>query len=95
MATQIARHWRMKAQRYQLAGHSCSQCNTPMLQARVVCPVCANAATQPVASTTSVNESPLLIQVPHPDSLVIYHRKFNPASVEPVVVKRPPTQDTI
>ena len=79
MATQIARHWRMKSQRYQLTGYTCSQCNTKMFQARVVCPTCAEA--QIASDTETIDQNAILIQVPHPDSLVIYHRKFNPQTI--------------
>ena len=84
MTPQIARHWRMKSQRYQLAGHICSQCNTTMLQSRAVCPTCAEEATASSIAET-VNETAILIQVPHPEGLVIYHRKFNPTNVKVAV----------
>ena len=81
MANQIARHWRMKSQRYQLTGHICSHCNTTMLQSRAVCPTCAEEASTPSVAET-VNETAILIQVPHPEGLVIYHRKFNPTAIK-------------
>ena len=85
MAIQIARHWRIKSQRYQLAGHVCSQCNTPMLQSRAVCPTCTEEATALSVAETEI-EAPILIQVPHPEGLVIYHRKFNPATINVATV---------
>ncbi|MBN1994886.1 MAG: Zn-ribbon domain-containing OB-fold protein [Anaerolineae bacterium] len=45
--TEIARHWRLKAQRYQLVGEVCPHCNGKIFPPRDVCPHCAEEATQP------------------------------------------------
>ncbi len=47
MTTEIARHWRLKAQRYQLVGEVCPQCNNKMFPPRDVCPECADNSPQP------------------------------------------------
>ena len=88
MATQIARHWRMKSQRYQLTGHTCSQCNTPMFQSRPICPTCATETTQTTLNIeATINQDAVLIQVPHSDGLVIYHHKFNPETIKAAIAK--------
>ena len=48
MSTEIARHWRLKAQRYQLVGEVCPNCNGKIFPPRDVCPHCAGEATQPL-----------------------------------------------
>ena len=47
MTVEIARHWRLKAQRYQLIGEVCPNCNEKIFPPRDVCPHCAEEATQP------------------------------------------------
>ena len=47
MTVEIARHWRLKAQRYQLIGEVCPNCNEKIFPPRDVCPHCAGEATQP------------------------------------------------
>jgi uncharacterized protein len=47
MSIEIARHWRLKAQRYQLIGEVCPNCNEKIFPPRDVCPHCAGEATQP------------------------------------------------
>lgn len=37
---EIARHWRLKEQRYQLAGTLCSQCGRKSFPPREICPEC-------------------------------------------------------
>jgi uncharacterized protein len=39
---QIARHWRLKAQRYQLVGEICTKCGETIFPPREVCPRCAS-----------------------------------------------------
>ena len=48
MTVEIARHWRLKAQRYQLIGEVCPNCNEKIFPPRDVCPHCAGEATQPL-----------------------------------------------
>ena len=65
-ANGIARHWRLKSQRYSLTGQTCRDCNTLSFPPRDICPVC-NEATDPVfqfstssnkeAAPTSINVS--------------------------------------
>ncbi len=38
---EIARHWRLKQQRYQLIGDICPQCESKSLMPRPVCPNCS------------------------------------------------------
>ncbi len=47
MTTDIARHWRLKAQRYQLVGEVCPKCSNKMFPPRDVCPECADNSLQP------------------------------------------------
>ena len=44
MTIEIARHWRLKAQRYSLVGEVCPDCNKKIFPPRDVCPYCAEAA---------------------------------------------------
>ena len=37
---EIARHWRLKAQRYRLEGSTCPTCGHPTFPPRPVCPHC-------------------------------------------------------
>ena len=41
MSTDIARHWRLNAQRYRLIGQLCPDCNQKLFPPRPVCPYCA------------------------------------------------------
>ncbi len=47
MSTEIARHWRLKAQRYQLVGEVCPKCDGKIFPPRDVCPYCADNEAQP------------------------------------------------
>lgn len=47
MITQIAQHWRMKGQRYQLSGYVCPKCQTKSLQAQHVCTICTAEKPEP------------------------------------------------
>lgn len=47
MTTEIARHWRLNAQRYQLVGEVCPNCNHKIFPPRDVCPQCADKKHQP------------------------------------------------
>jgi len=47
MATQIARHWRLNAQRYGLVGDVCPDCNRKIFPPRNVCPHCVEKAELP------------------------------------------------
>jgi hypothetical protein len=38
---EIARHWRLRAQRYRLAGAECPACGQRMFPPRALCPQCA------------------------------------------------------
>lgn len=44
MTVEIARHWRLKAQRYRLAGETCPHCQEKIFPPRDVCPHCENDA---------------------------------------------------
>jgi uncharacterized OB-fold protein len=46
MSTEIARHWRLKAQRYQLVGEVCPKCYGKIFPPRDVCPYCADQEAQ-------------------------------------------------
>jgi len=47
MTTEIARHWRLKSQRYQLVGEVCPTCGNKMFPPRDVCPECSDNSFQP------------------------------------------------
>ncbi|MDM8520274.1 Zn-ribbon domain-containing OB-fold protein [Anaerolineales bacterium HSG6] len=47
MSTQIARHWRLNSQRYQLVGEVCPNCSGKIFPPRDVCPHCADKERQP------------------------------------------------
>jgi hypothetical protein len=47
MTTEIARHWRLKAQRYRLVGEMCPKCGAKMFPPRDVCTECADHSPQP------------------------------------------------
>ncbi len=47
MNIEIARHWRLKAQRYQLVGEVCPKCDGKIFPPRDVCPYCADDESQP------------------------------------------------
>lgn len=47
MSTQIARHWRLNAQRYGLVGEVCPTCDGKIFPPRDVCPHCAENAETP------------------------------------------------
>lgn len=37
---EVPRHWRLRKQRYRLAGDICDNCETPMFLLRPICPEC-------------------------------------------------------
>lgn len=47
MTVEIARHWRLNPQRYQLVGEACPRCGYKMFPPRDVCPECADNSSQP------------------------------------------------
>ncbi len=47
MSVEIARHWRLNPQRYQLVGEVCPKCDKKIFPPRDVCPHCAEAEAQP------------------------------------------------
>jgi hypothetical protein len=63
---EIARHWRLKEQRYNLVGTLCSQCGKKSFPPRHVCPACGSLAHSPFAfnghgevySFTTIYEAP-------------------------------------
>ena len=67
MTTEIARHWRLNSQRYQLVGEVCPKCGVKMFPPRDVCLECADDTRQPdfqfsgrgeVYSFTTVHNAP-------------------------------------
>ena len=44
----IARHWRLRDQRYQLQGTVCARCGHKMFPPRAVCPECRSRKVEPV-----------------------------------------------
>ena len=47
MSAEIARHWRLNSQRYQLVGEVCPKCDGKIFPPRDVCPHCADDEKQP------------------------------------------------
>lgn len=47
MTVEIARHWRLKPQRYQLVGEICLHCDGKIFPPRDVCPHCGDDHKQP------------------------------------------------
>lgn len=47
MTTEIARHWRLKSQRYRLVGEVCPKCGNKMFPPRDVCTACSDSSFQP------------------------------------------------
>lgn len=62
MMTQIAQHWRMKSQRYQLAGHTCPSCQSRMFQPRHVCNTCSSTINNNQSAVIAQEEAPILVQ---------------------------------
>lgn len=67
MTVNIARHWRLNSQRYQMVGEVCPVCGYKMFPPRDVCPECADHSHQPefkfsgrgeVYSHSTVNNAP-------------------------------------
>jgi len=46
---EIARHWRLKAQRYALVGEVCPHCDVKIFPPRDLCPDCGQEAREPFA----------------------------------------------
>jgi len=46
---EIARHWRLRTQRYALVGEVCPHCEVKIFPPRDVCPDCGQEARQPYA----------------------------------------------
>jgi hypothetical protein len=77
---EIARHWRLKQQRYNLVGEVCHHCDNKMFPPRDVCNNCGQEARQPYAfsgkgevySFTTVYEAPTgyAAQAPYTIALV-------------------------
>ena len=63
---EIARHWRLKEQRYNLVGTACPQCGERSFPPREICPKCSAWASAPYAfcgrgevySFTTIYEAP-------------------------------------
>ena len=63
---EIARHWRLKQQRYSLVGEVCHHCEYKIFPPRDICPNCGQEARQPFAfsgngevfSFTTIYEAP-------------------------------------
>jgi len=63
---EIARHWRLKEQRYNLVGTACQGCGEKSFPPRQVCPACGSDSSQPfpfngrgeVYSFTTIYEAP-------------------------------------
>ena len=49
MATDLARNWRLREQRYRLEGNFCTNCGTKFFPPRTVCSECRSTALEPYA----------------------------------------------
>jgi uncharacterized OB-fold protein len=56
MSVEIARHWRLNPQRYQLVGEICPQCQGKIFPPRDVCPYCADDERQPAFKVSGRGE---------------------------------------
>ena len=63
MTIEIVRHWRVKKQRYQLAGTVCNDCGHKMFPPREVCPECARIEQSYVAVLPFAQAQPELLSV--------------------------------
>jgi uncharacterized OB-fold protein len=79
---EIARHWRLKQQRYSLVGEVCHHCENKIFPPRDICPNCGNEARQPFAfsgkgevfSYTTIYEAPTGYDANAPRGLVNWTR---------------------
>jgi uncharacterized OB-fold protein len=55
---EVPRHWRLKKQRYSLAGEICPRCETYLFPPRAVCPTCADRARE---AQPYVERQPVLV----------------------------------
>ncbi len=69
METGIARHWRLKAQRYRLIGRTCPDCYRRMFPPRAICLYCADEVEAAFPFDSQVEE---ILTLP-----------FSPSSQEP------------
>lgn len=75
---EIARHWRLKQQRYALVGEVCPHCDAKIFPPRDVCPECHHEAKElfnfsgkgEVYSFTTVYEAPSGYEAPYTVALV-------------------------
>ena len=58
---EVPRHWRLKQQRYALAGFVCTHCGAPNLAQRPVCPQCGGVMGQ--ATVLGRKEEPVGLPV--------------------------------
>lgn len=55
---EVPRHWRIKKQRYALAGEYCPVCTSYIFPPRAVCPVCADHSRK---NTATPERQPVLV----------------------------------
>jgi uncharacterized OB-fold protein len=53
------RHWRLKKQRYAMAGSQCQACGARLFPPRPVCPVCGSAINTAAGTVDKVEVYPL------------------------------------
>jgi len=83
---EIARHWRLKKQRYSLVGEVCPRCATKIFPPRDVCPNCGGEAKEPylfsgkgtIFSFTTLQEGPAGFENTAPYTVAIIQLEEGP-----------------
>lgn len=76
------RHWRLKKQRYAMAGSQCQSCGAKLFPPRPVCPVCGSAVHAPAGSMNKLELYPLeAVFRPKPAQVEVTNRQV-PALLE-------------
>ena len=78
MTTQIARHWRLNAQRYGLVGDLCPDCNRKIFPPREVCPHCAEKTSLPFQFDRQLetNSYPTIHGIPQSLRRIVPHNLY-------------------
>src|SRR4030042_7017253 len=91
---EIARHWRLKQQRYSLVGEVCHHCEHKIFPPRDICPNCGNEAREPFAfsgkgevfSYTTIYEAPTGYDANAPYTVALVKLTEGPMGRAPLTV---------
>lgn len=83
---ELARNWRLKAQRYELTGEQCPHCGTKLFPPRDICPECGGEAKEPfrfsgkgtIYSYTHLNDAPAGFEDTAPYSIALVKLEEGP-----------------